>query len=66
MTERQSDTETTSYRDEQAKRGTSDPRGRQADAPVAPSSGGVLADHPVPHEWIDGGHRDGGELREVY
>jgi hypothetical protein len=65
MTERTSDSET-SYRDEQGKRGKSEPRGRQADAPPAPSSPGVLADHPVPHEWIDSGHGDDGELREVY
>jgi hypothetical protein len=66
MTERNSDIETPSYREGQGKRATPDARVRQADVPIAASSAGVPADHPVPHEWIDSDHGEDGELREVY
>jgi hypothetical protein len=66
MTERNSDTETPSYREDQGKRAKPDPRARQSDVPVAPPSAGVLGDQAVPHEWIDSDHQGEGDLREVY
>lgn len=60
---RDDDTHTESYRIEQGKPGRRDPRERQADVPIAPSSAGALGHVPDEEKTTVDEDRDAAERR---